>query len=205
MSGQSTSERPVGLPGRMNSVPWVPKWTRASARKRLLQPEIGGQVIVRRRPRLVVNQRGVVGLAAQGLRQQDHVAQVDAGNDDERFPLSCQTRNFPGGGPHRWMTACRCFSGTFASNQAWYCSAGTSTALPLAGQAVQDARGPDADLPAAIHQPARAARFRRPARARSRSLRCFSRCRTLTMLRGPFMNMPVAVPRINSDLPRSQS
>ena len=70
------------------------------------------------------------------------------------FPSCCQTRNFPGGGPHCRITASRCRSGTLDSNHCRYVSAGMSTALPLAARRSSDARGPEADLPAAIAEPA---------------------------------------------------
>ena len=92
--------KPRGLAGQDELGPVRAEMDHGVGMERLLQPEVGGQVIVRRRRVLIVNQPGFLGLAPQRLRQEDHVAQVDAGNDKERFsPVAARRETFPAAGP----------------------------------------------------------------------------------------------------------
>ena len=163
--------KPRGLAGQDELGPVRAEMDHGVGVERLLQPEIRGQVIVRRRRVLVVNQPGVLGLAPQRLRQKNDVAQVDAGNDKERFfpvaPDEKLSRRLAPSLDDRLALF-------FRDLRLEPCAIGfrgNKDRVAAAGQMVEDSRGPGADFDVRGPSARRATRFHPRARERRRSPR----------------------------------
>ena len=119
-----------------------------------VEPEIGRQVVVGRWHELVVQQRGVVCLAAERLRQQDHVAQVDPRHHDvvlaAVLPDKKLSRRRAPAGTHFELLCLR----HFGFEPLPVLVRGNQHGFAATGEPIQLAGSPDADLPTVVrHQP----------------------------------------------------